>query len=187
MLRKCRAPVDLRRAKLYHLMSFLDQHEQGICHRDLKPENLLLDEHSNLKISDFGLSSLHNNNGEATLTSSKMLHTTCGSPNYVSPEVLDGEGYDGRRADIWTLGVILYVMATGRLPFDDSNITTLFEKIQRAQFRAFPSSSTAAFRDLVSRLLLVNPRERLQLSDIQQHPWYTQGLNSRPNERLDHL
>mmetsp|Transcript_22196 Transcript_22196/g.45364 ORF Transcript_22196/g.45364 Transcript_22196/m.45364 type:complete len:236 (-) Transcript_22196:65-772(-) len=100
-------------------------HEKGICHRDLKPENLLLDENNGLKISDFGLSALHENINEATLTSSKLLHTTCGSPNYVSPEVLDIEapGYDGRKADIWSMGVILYVMVTGYLPFEEPTIS----------------------------------------------------------------
>jgi len=128
-----------------------------------------------LKISDFGLSALHNNSGEATLTSSKMLHTTCGSPNYVSPEVLDGDGYDGRKADIWTLGVILYVMATGRLPFDEKTMSELFAKIQKARYKAFPSEVSESFKDLVSKLLVTNPKERLQLSEIQEHEWYIQG------------
>ena len=81
---------------------------------------MLLDKNYQLKISDFGLSALHKNGSEeATLTSSKLSHTTCGSPNYVSPEVLSGKGYDGRKADIWSMGVILYAMATGCLPFDE--------------------------------------------------------------------
>mmetsp|Transcript_2241 Transcript_2241/g.4249 ORF Transcript_2241/g.4249 Transcript_2241/m.4249 type:complete len:103 (+) Transcript_2241:769-1077(+) len=101
-----------------------------------------------------------------------MLHTTCGSPNYVSPEVLDGEGYDGRKADIWTLGVILYVMATGHLPFNEPTMAELFAKIQKARFKAFPSGVSETFKDLVSKLLVTNPRERLQLSEIQEHEWY---------------
>lgn len=101
-----------------------------------------------------------------------MLHTTCGSPNYVSPEVLDGEGYDGRKADIWSLGVILFVMATGRLPFDESTMTQLFAKIQSATYKPFPSGVSDAFKDLVAKLLVVNPRERLHLSEIQEHEWY---------------
>ncbi|EJK45135.1 hypothetical protein THAOC_36264, partial [Thalassiosira oceanica] len=94
-------------------------HGQGICHRDLKPENLLLDGNGDLKITDFGLSALHNNNENATQTSTQMLHTTCGSPHYVAPEILQGEGYDGRKADIWSMGVIAYVLVTGKLPFEN--------------------------------------------------------------------
>ena len=81
-------------------------HDEGICHRDLKPENLLLDENNNLKISDFGLSALYLKEKEASTSTSEscridLLHTTCGTPNYVSPEVLQDDGYDGRKADIW--------------------------------------------------------------------------------------
>ena len=95
----------------------------------------------------------------------------CGSPNYVSPEVLDSDGYDGRKSDIWTLGVILYVLATGRLPFDAKNTTDLFDSIQRASFK-FPLDVSPSFKDLVSRILVANPRERLSLSQIEEHPWY---------------
>mmetsp|Transcript_12314 Transcript_12314/g.21355 ORF Transcript_12314/g.21355 Transcript_12314/m.21355 type:complete len:110 (-) Transcript_12314:1629-1958(-) len=105
------------------------------------------------------------------------MMVACGSPNYVSPEVLNGEGYDGRKADIWSLGVILYVMATGRMPFDEKTMSELFAKIQKAQYKAFPSGVSEPFKDLVSKLLLANPRERLQLSDILEHEWYIQGLS----------
>lgn len=81
-------------------------HDEGICHRDLKPENLLLDENNNLKISDFGLSALYLKEKDSSTSTSEscridLLHTTCGTPNYVSPEVLQDDGYDGRKADIW--------------------------------------------------------------------------------------
>jgi serine/threonine protein kinase len=87
-------------------------HDQGVCHRDLKPENLLLDSNGDLKISDFGLSTMFG--------AQCSLHTICGTPNYVAPEVLQMEyGYDGRTADVWSIGVILYVLLAGFLPFNE--------------------------------------------------------------------
>ena len=112
---------------------------------------------------------------DRTLTSGALLLVACGSPNYVAPEILDGDGYDGRRADIWTLGVILYVLATGRLPYDHPNMSELFSLIQKASYRPFPTNVSAPFKDLVSKLLVANPRKRLSLSEIQEHEWYLLG------------
>jgi serine/threonine protein kinase len=110
-------------------------HKLGVCHRDLKPENLLLDEHGNLKISDFGLSSLYVGDAEMDGASrTELLHTTCGTPNYVAPEVIADQGYDGKKADVWSIGVILYVLIAGFLPFDEGTIMALFSKIQKADF-----------------------------------------------------
>ncbi|KAJ7297334.1 hypothetical protein O6H91_Y063900 [Diphasiastrum complanatum] len=100
-------------------------HSKGVYHRDLKPENLLLDSQGNLKISDFGLSALQQVDG--------LLHTTCGTPNYIAPEVLDDKGYDGAAADIWSCGVILYVLLAGRLPFDEADLGTLYKKVIRSR------------------------------------------------------
>ncbi|KAL9180634.1 hypothetical protein ACHAXT_011087 [Thalassiosira profunda] len=124
-------------------------HEKGICHRDLKPENLLLDSANQLKISDFRLigASQQLFGGDADCLQNDAHHQSsvlisiifchliaCGSPNYVSPEVLAGEGYDGRRADVWSIGVILFAMVTGRLPFQEPTFDTLFAKIKEAQY-----------------------------------------------------
>jgi carbon catabolite-derepressing protein kinase len=104
-------------------MSAVDYtHRHKIVHRDLKPENLLLDDNNNVKIADFGLSNL--------LEDGKFLKTSCGSPNYAAPEVIAGRVYAGPEVDIWSCGVILYVLLCGRLPFDDESIPKLFEKIR---------------------------------------------------------
>lgn len=117
-------------------------HSNGIFHRDLKPENLLLDLHGNIKISDFGLSTLYVGSAEGSGGNDRMelLHTTCGTPNYVAPEVLENRGYDGRNADVWSLGIILFVLVAGYLPFEEDTMPGLFDKIKRADF-AMPSCS----------------------------------------------
>ncbi|XP_028801248.1 CBL-interacting protein kinase 24 isoform X2 [Neltuma alba] len=96
-------------------------HSKGVYHRDLKPENLLLDAFGNLKVSDFGLSAL-------TKQGAGLLHTTCGTPNYVAPEVLSNLGYDGAAADVWSCGVILFVLMAGYLPFEEPNLPALFKR-----------------------------------------------------------
>nr|CAD1831512.1 unnamed protein product [Ananas comosus var. bracteatus] len=100
-------------------------HTKGVYHRDLKPENLLLDSQGNLKISDFGLSALPDQGVS-------LLRTTCGTTNYVAPEVLSHKGYNGAIADIWSCGVILYVLLAGYLPFDEVDLTTLYSKVSDA-------------------------------------------------------
>eukprot|EP00607_Mallomonas_marina_P006248 CAMPEP_0182437152 /NCGR_PEP_ID=MMETSP1167-20130531/84846_1 /TAXON_ID=2988 /ORGANISM="Mallomonas Sp, Strain CCMP3275" /LENGTH=455 /DNA_ID=CAMNT_0024629957 /DNA_START=152 /DNA_END=1519 /DNA_ORIENTATION=- len=146
-------------------------HGLGICHRDLKPENLLLDEKGDLKISDFGLSALYVGDPDADGTSrTELLHTTCGTPNYVAPKVLADQGYDGKKADVWSCGVILYVLLAGFLPFDESTIVALFSKIQNADF-SYPSWFSPEVRSLLDRVLVADPKERASLTDVKMNSW----------------
>lgn len=138
-------------------------HNRLICHRDLKPENLLLDRHYNIKIADFGMTSLNR--------PGKLLETSCGSPHYCDPMVVSGEKYDGLKADIWSCGVILYAMVTGRLPFDDDNIQRLLQKVQAGQYH-LPSDLPKDLRDLIKAMLTVDPDERISLAEIKEHPWF---------------
>lgn len=149
-------------------------HKLGVCHRDLKPENLLLDEHGNLKISDFGLSSLYVGDAEMDGASrTELLHTTCGTPNYVAPEVIADQGYDGKKADVWSIGVILYVLLAGFLPFDEGTIMALFSKIQKADF-TYPKWFSPEVRALLDQVLVADPKVRISLTQLKDHPWMVQ-------------
>nr|QCQ84352.1 CBL-interacting protein kinase [Sesuvium portulacastrum] len=142
-------------------------HSKGVYHRDLKPENLLLDSQANLKISDFGLSA-HPPEGV------RLLKTTCGTPNYVAPEVLNHKGYDGALADIWSCGVILYVLMAGYLPFDELDLTTLYSKIENAEFSC-PSWFSVGAKSLIHRMLDPNPQTRIKVEGIKSDEWFTRG------------
>lgn len=139
-------------------------HTKGVYHRDLKPENLLLDSHGNLKISDFGLSAL-------PAQGVRLLRTTCGTPNYVAPEVLSHKGYDGAIADIWSCGVILYVLMAGYLPFDEVDLSTLYSKIERAEFSC-PSWFSLGAKSLIHRILDPSPDSRIRIEEIRSDEWF---------------
>lgn len=142
-------------------------HRHKIVHRDLKPENLLLDEQLNVKIADFGLSNI--------MTDGNFLKTSCGSPNYAAPEVISGKLYAGPEVDVWSCGVILYVLLVGRLPFDDEYIPALFRKIAQGNYTVPPYLSQGAVR-LIKRILQVNPMNRITIQEIRQDPWFTKDL-----------
>ncbi|GAB4859284.1 CBL-interacting serine/threonine-protein kinase 3 [Ancistrocladus abbreviatus] len=141
-------------------------HSRGVYHRDLKPENLLLDAWGNLKVSDFGLSAL-----SQQVRDDGLLHTSCGTPNYVAPEVLNDRGYDGATADLWSCGVILFVLFAGYLPFDDSNLMNLYKKISAAEFTCPPWLSFSA-RKLITRILDPDPMTRITIPEILEDEWF---------------
>ncbi|KAF2185979.1 Pkinase-domain-containing protein [Zopfia rhizophila CBS 207.26] len=144
-------------------------HRHKIVHRDLKPENLLLDDHFNVKIADFGLSNI--------MTDGNFLKTSCGSPNYAAPEVISGKLYAGPEVDVWSCGVILYVLLVGRLPFDDEYIPTLFKKIAAGTY-SIPNYLSPGAVSLIKRMLMVNPVHRITVVEIRQDPWFTKDLPS---------
>ncbi|MED6131778.1 CBL-interacting serine/threonine-protein kinase 6 [Stylosanthes scabra] len=158
---------DLARLYFHQLISAVDFcHSRGVYHRDLKPENLLLDHNGNLKVSDFGLSTFSEH-----LRQDGLLHTTCGTPAYVSPEVLARKGYDGAKADIWSCGVIMFVLLAGCLPFQDDNLVAMYKKIYRGDFKCPPWFSGDA-RRLITKLLDPNPNTRITISKIMESPWF---------------
>ncbi|KAK9122547.1 hypothetical protein Sjap_012149 [Stephania japonica] len=159
-------------------------HSRGVYHRDLKPENLLLDACGNLKVSDFGLSAL-----SQQVRDDGLLHTTCGTPNYVAPEVLNDRGYDGVTADLWSCGVILFVLLAGYLPFDESNLMNLYKKISLAEFSCPPWVSFEA-RKLLNRILDPNPMTRITIPQILEDAWFKKGykppvFEEKENTNLD--
>lgn len=142
-------------------------HRHKIVHRDLKPENLLLDDQLNVKIADFGLSNI--------MTDGNFLKTSCGSPNYAAPEVISGKLYAGPEVDVWSLGVILYVMLCGRLPFDDDFIPALFTKISNGVY-TLPNHLSPGAKNLLTRMLVVNPLNRITIHEIMEDEWFKHGL-----------
>ena len=154
-------------------------HKQEVAHRDLKPVNILLDVSGVLKISDFGLSNLQPKDGG-------LLVTQCGTPHYVAPEVISGEPYNGFKADIWSVGIILYVMLTGCLPFDDDGLKAgifngLWFKIRRGEFY-LPRFVSADAQELLVRMIEVDPDNRCSIEYIIAHPWFQEGF---ARSRLD--
>ncbi|RIB06014.1 kinase-like domain-containing protein [Gigaspora rosea] len=142
-------------------------HRHKIVHRDLKPENLLLDPYNNVKIADFGLSNI--------MTDGDFLKTSCGSPNYAAPEVISGRLYAGPEVDVWSCGVILFVMLCGRLPFDDEYIPTLFKKINGGIY-TLPSFISVEAKYLLNSMLIVDPLKRITIQEIRQTSWFNVGL-----------
>ncbi|KAM3240589.1 hypothetical protein ACQJBY_053949 [Aegilops geniculata] len=163
--------LDEREAKkyFYQLIDAVDYcHRRGVFHRDLKPENLLLDNQGNLKVSDFGLSVLRK--------PGQLLSTSCGSPCYVAPEVIQHKTYDGAAADIWSCGVILFELLAGYLPFQDCSLIHLYRRISRAQY-ALPQWITLPQKKIILRILDPSPITRAKINDIFDDEWFQEGYN----------
>ena len=143
-------------------------HSLGIVHRDLKPENLLLTKDHLLKIIDFGLSNYFEEN------QTELLSTPCGSPCYASPEMVAGKKYDGIKIDVWSTGIILFAMLCGYLPFEDKNNDILFDKILECNLE-FPEFLSEESKDLISKILVVDPDKRITIPQIKQHSFFIKG------------
>ncbi|CBH10161.1 protein kinase, putative [Trypanosoma brucei gambiense DAL972] len=145
-------------------------HNFLVAHRDLKPENILLGPGLQVKLIDFGLSNIAKD-GE-------FLQTSCGSPNYAAPEVIDGRYYVGSNTDIWSCGVILYALLCGSLPFDESDTPSLFRKIKSGSYK-IPAHVSSGARDLIEKILVVDPVHRLTIPQIYNHQWFVTNLPAR--------
>jgi len=146
-------------------------HTKGVCHRDLKPENLLVDEHNVLKITDFGVSSMRE---AGTQSNEMLLQTSCGTPYYVAPEVLFASkrgGYDGEKADSWSVGVILFLLLSGELPFMNEDMNKLYEEIKTMKIR-YPKEIKGDAKELLKKLLERDPIKRWSLEQVKTHKWF---------------
>ncbi|XP_063804610.1 MAP/microtubule affinity-regulating kinase 3 isoform X11 [Pseudophryne corroboree] len=155
------------RAKFRQIVSAVQYcHQKHIVHRDLKAENLLLDADMNIKIADFGFSN--------EFTVGNKLDTFCGSPPYAAPELFQGKKYDGPEVDVWSLGVILYTLVSGSLPFDGQNLKELRERVLRGKYR-IPFYMSTDCENLLKRFLVLNPTKRGTLEQIMKDRWINAG------------
>ncbi|VDN29788.1 unnamed protein product [Gongylonema pulchrum] len=151
------------RLKFIQIISAVDYlHKLKIVHRDLKAENLLLDANLNIKIADFGFSNFYSNSG--------TLDTFCGSPPYAAPEVFEGKRYTGPEIDVWSLGVVLYVLTCGVLPFEGSSLQALRDRVLSGRFR-IPYFMSTDCENVIRRMLTLDPKKRATIEQVKKHRW----------------
>mmetsp|Transcript_23919 Transcript_23919/g.43900 ORF Transcript_23919/g.43900 Transcript_23919/m.43900 type:complete len:344 (+) Transcript_23919:123-1154(+) len=136
-------------------------HDKGIAHRDIKPDNILLDNHGDVKLTDFGLS--------ASVSLGEKLTRACGSPSYIAPEILTQSSYDGLKADSWSCGVLLYILLTGERPFQGKTPQETLHLVKAGKY-PLPSASLEAM-NLLRSLMSLDPAQRWSINDALQHPW----------------
>jgi len=170
-------------AKLFSAIKYL--HDKNIAHRDLKPENLLMADDgpdSEVKITDFGLSKAFDEH-------SQVMQTPCGTPGYIAPEVLLMKGYD-KQCDVWSLGVIVYILLCGFPPFYADNDAQLFEKIKKGEYeflRPYWDPISDSAKDFIRQMLRVDPKQRITCDQALAHPWMVEGVSKLTNEALPTL
>jgi len=153
----------LARRKFWQMVLAVEYcHSRRVVHRDLKAENLLLDSNMNIKIADFGFSNFW--------SPSSNLNTWCGSPPYAAPEVFEGKQYKGPEIDVWSLGVVLYVLVCGALPFDGTTLHALRDRVLSGRFR-IPFFMSSECESLIRRMLVLDPTRRYTLQQVKAHPW----------------
>uniref|UniRef100_A0A8D3BAB0 non-specific serine/threonine protein kinase n=1 Tax=Scophthalmus maximus TaxID=52904 RepID=A0A8D3BAB0_SCOMX len=158
-----RMSEDEARKKFWQILTAVDYcHRHHIVHRDLKTENLLLDANMNIKLADFGFGNFYN--------AGEPLSTWCGSPPYAAPEVFEGKEYEGPQLDIWSLGVVLYVLVCGSLPFDGASLPALRQRVTEGRFR-IPFFMSQDCENLIRKMLVVDPTKRISMAQIKQHRW----------------
>uniref|UniRef100_A0A673B2A3 non-specific serine/threonine protein kinase n=1 Tax=Sphaeramia orbicularis TaxID=375764 RepID=A0A673B2A3_9TELE len=158
-----RMSEDEARKKFWQILTAVDYcHRHHIVHRDLKTENLLLDANMNIKLADFGFGNFYN--------AGEPLSTWCGSPPYAAPEVFEGKEYEGPQLDIWSLGVVLYVLVCGSLPFDGPSLPALRQRVTEGRFR-IPFFMSQDCENLIRKMLVVDPAKRITVAQIKQHRW----------------
>lgn len=177
-------PLDEEQCRLYFrdmLLGVEYLHSRGISHRDIKADNVLLNENDVLKLADFGVSEIFN----ATIESGDTVKDCAGSPAYMAPELVSlfgvvdpkhplGPHVSGRRADIWAMGITLFLMVFQRFPFQGNNLSELYDSILNDE-PSFPAQATESLVDFLKGMLEKNPRERISLASMREHPWITQG------------
>ncbi|XP_049272129.1 serine/threonine-protein kinase SIK2 isoform X3 [Rhipicephalus sanguineus] len=158
-----RMPEPMARRKFWQVLLAVEYcHSQHIVHRDLKAENLLLDSHMNVKLADFGFSNFYSPTG--------YLTTWCGSPPYAAPEVFEGKRYVGPEVDVWSLGVVLYVLVCGALPFDGSSLQVLRSRVLSGRFR-IPFFMSTECEHLIRKMLVLDPSRRMTVEQVKRHRW----------------
>ena len=150
-------------------------HRNSIVHRDLKIENILISKNGNIKIIDFGLSNLY--------APTRHLSTFCGSLYFAAPELLNAKVYTGPEVDVWSFGIVLYVLVCGKVPFDDQSMPALHAKIKRGIVE-YPAWLSSECKNLLSRMLVTNPAERATLPEVLSHPFMTKGYEGAPESYL---